>query len=201
MSRLLLGAAVVSCVACAGPDRSPASSSIPSSAAAHGFPAQKLDGLVFASARFDERYDEAFGLDLVRVADVLPIAVTVALRGPGQDEARAWLNPERFDPELVLADGTTLAALPPRIVAKRVAERFGERVESKGLETGLLSPRGTSGWLYFDLDAHGDFDVDGTTIEHSVGGRRRALAIDESLLTFAITLDEHEQDFCVGVGR
>ncbi|MCK6448453.1 MAG: hypothetical protein L6Q99_18845 [Planctomycetes bacterium] len=201
MSRSILGAAVVSCVACAGPLRTEAPPSVLPPSAAHGFPAQKLDGLVFASARFDEHYDEAFGLDLARAADVLPIAVTVALRGPGQDEARAWLNPERFAPELVLADGTTLAALPPRVVAKRVAERYGERVESKGLATGLLSPRGTSGWLYFDLGSHTDLELDGATIEHSAGGRTRALAIDESLVTFAITLDDREQDFCVGVGR
>lgn len=201
MSRTLLGAAVALCAACAGAGRSDAPQDPLGHAAARGFPAQKLDGLVFASARFDPRYDEVFGLDLVRVADVLPIAVSVKLRGPGQDEARAWLNPERWSPELVLADGTALAALPPRVVAERVAARHAARIEEHALATGLLSSRGVTGWLYFDLAAREGLEVAGARIEHSVDGRERRLAIDESLLAFDVSFDGREQSFCVGVGR
>ncbi|MBI5434346.1 MAG: hypothetical protein HZA52_16045 [Planctomycetes bacterium] len=202
MSRMFLVAAVGLCAAC--------KSSFPSDsdptphltfADTRGFPAQKLDGLVYGAARWDERHDEVFGVDLVRTADVLPIAMTVQLRGAGQDEARAWLNPERMGAELVLADGTTLPALPARAVAARVAERHGERVERRALATGLLSSRGEEGWLYFDLAGHDELDVDDACVERSVDGRTRRLLLDQSLVTFDVTLDGREQPFCVGIGR
>jgi hypothetical protein len=199
MSRTLLGAAIAACAACAALDRSP--TPVSTLGSPRIFPAQTLDGLVYARARWDERHDEAFGADLVRTADVLPLAVTIRLRGAGQDEARAWLDPERMAAELVLADGTTLPSLPARRVAERVSERTAERVERRALQTGLLSADRDAGWLYFDLTAKPGLELDGDEVEHELDGRTRRFAVDDSLLVFDVTFDDREETHCVGVGR
>jgi hypothetical protein len=200
MSRTFLLSAILLCASCAGTpllDDDP----LGRPAQTRGFPSQKLDGLLFAAARWDALHDEVFGIDLVQAADVLPIAVTACLRGEGQDKARAWLNPERMAPEFFLADGTALRALTVDEVAARVPERYGARLRKLALGTGLLSARADEGWLFFELAPRGSFDVGERTIAHSKDGRSSTLDLRASLVAFQVTLDGGEQALCVGVGR
>ncbi|MCE9594204.1 MAG: hypothetical protein K8S98_08420 [Planctomycetes bacterium] len=202
MPRTILAVAFALCTSCAAVN-APFRSADPLAAtpATQGFPSQKLDGLIFAAARWDAQHDEVFGLDLVRAADVLPIAVTACLRGDGQDRARAWLNPERMAPELFLADGTALAALTADEVTARVPERYGARLKKLALGTGLMTAHADEGWLFFELAPRGAFDVGERTIAHTSGERTSELDLRASLVAFQVTLDGREQSVCVGVGR
>lgn len=166
-----------------------------------GFPSQTLQGIVFASARYIAEHDEIFGVDLFAKARVIPIAVTIRLRGPGQDEAQALLNPERMDPRLFLQDGTPLAALSAEAVVARVAPRHAANVRAHALQSGLLSPDGREAFLFFALEPRERFRFDGESVEREQDGATRELDLRASLLAFNVTIDGEPRPFYLGLQR
>ncbi len=165
----------------------------------NGFPPQTLQGIVFASARWVPDHEELFGVDLISRAGVVPVAVTVRLRGQGQSEAQVLLNPERMDPELVLQDGTVLAAVGVEDVIARLPARYAATLRSRALKTGLVSANGEEGFLFFALEPQKSFDVDGTSVVHETEVGPRALSLVASLLTFGVVVDGAVKPFYVGL--
>lgn len=166
-----------------------------------GYPPQVLDGIVYASARFVPDYADIFGFDLVRKANVLPVAVTVVLRGPNQDQAQVMLKPEQWNPQLYLQDGTALSAMSVQEVVDVTPERLAGTVRDKALRGGLLSPKSEEQYLFFRLDPDAGLEVDGWRVRSEHEDVVRELDLAASLLAFQVTIDGAPVPFYLGIQR
>jgi hypothetical protein len=166
-----------------------------------GLSAAGAAGIVYASARFDPDYADVFGFDMLRKADILPVAVTVVLRGPDQDQAQVLLKPEQWNPQLYLQDGTALAAMSVQEVADLTPERLSGRVREQALRGGLLSSKSEEQYLFFRLDPEAGLDVDGWRVRSEHDGVVRELDLAASLLSFQVTIAGAPVPFYVGIQR
>lgn len=164
-----------------------------------GFPPQSLHGIVFASAHMAPDHEDVFEFNFERKADILPIAVTVLLRGQGQDEAQVLLNPERWNPQLFLEDGTALRALSVDEVIEAAPERVAARIRQKAMRGGLVSARAEERYLFFRLSPGENLQLDDQRVHHMVEGGTRVLELGDSLLAMQVTVEGELIPFYLGI--
>ena len=131
---------------CASSDSFVVSEVVGSTTAFDGFPAQSLEGIVYAQAAFDGDYDETFATDLIE-RGVVPVRVTMQLRGEGQESAQVLIKPGRMRARLYLLDGTALPHVPADRVAAALKEKPARRVRRHAFHGGLIGVM-TAMWLY-----------------------------------------------------
>lgn len=166
-----------------------------------GFPPLTAQDIVYAQARFEDP-QLTFGVDLLEENGILPIILTVQLRGQGQENAQILISPERMDLRLYLADGTPVRPVSAEAVAAVVDEQPAARVQERKFRGGLLSSSPTEGFVFFQLGADEFDDSRGATVLHAVeAGFRRALDVGHSLLAFNVTIQNTQQPFFVGIER
>jgi len=165
-----------------------------------GFPAQSLEGIVYAQAAFDGDYEETFDADLVAYG-IVPIQVTMQLRGEGQDNAQILIKPGRMGARLYLLDGTALPMVPADQVAAALKEKAARRVRSAAFQGGLLGPEPTEGTLFFSLHPQNAFRTRGRKVVHMDRGIERELDLAHSLLAFDVTVEDSPTPFFVGIQR
>jgi len=165
-----------------------------------GFPAQSLEGIVYSQAAFDNDYEETFDTDLIE-RGVVPIRVTIQLRGEGQERAQILVKPDRMGARLYLLDGTALPHAPADRVAAVLEERTARLVRKHALPGGLLGATPNEGYLFFSLQPEQSFETFGRVVRHHDGEVTRRLDLTHSLLAFDVMVEDAPQPFYVGIQR
>jgi len=166
-----------------------------------GFPAQTLENIVYAQAHLPADHKRIFGVDLIDKEDIIPIALTVQLRGEDMDRAQILLSAERMNLVLYLPDGTALRHVTAGDVAGSLKDKHAERVMSRIFRPGLLGPEPTEGFVFFRIAPRKEFRVQGTNLMHTKNGVARPMNMSGSLLTFNVTMGDHIEPFFVGLKR
>jgi len=185
---------------CASSDAIVVSEAADSANAFDGFPAQSLEGIVYAQAAFDGNYEDTFESDLID-RGVVPVRVTMQLRGEGQEKAQIMIKPGRMGARLYLLDGTALAHVPADAVAAALAGKPARRVRELAFQGGLLGSTATEGYLFFSLQPAGDFQTYGRIVRHADGDVVRRLDLAHSLLAFDVMVEDAPRPFYVGIQR
>ena len=183
---------------CASSDSFVVSEVVGSTTAFDGFPAQSLEGIVYAQAAFDGDYDETFGTDLIE-RGVVPVRVTMQLRGEGQASAQVLIKPGRMRARLYLLDGTALPHVPADRVAAALKEKPARRVRRHAFHGGLLGATPSEGYLFFSLQPQEAFEADGRIVRHADGSVERRLDLAHSLLAFDVMVEDTPQPIYVGI--
>ena len=165
-----------------------------------GFPAQALEGIVYAQAAFDGDYDETFLTDLVE-RGIVPVRVTMQLRGEGQENAQILIKPGRMGARLYLLDGTALPHVSADQVAASLKEKSARLVRKHAFQGGLLGAMPNEGYLFFSLSPPEDFEAHGRTVLHRDGPIERSLDLAHSLLAFDVMIENTPKPFYVGIQR
>lgn len=187
-------------VGCAGSPPIVKSDVVGATAAFDGFPPQALEGIVYAQALFDGDYEDTFGTDLV-TRGVVPVHVTMQLRGQGQENAQILIKPGRMDARLYLIDGTALPHVTADEVAGALKEKFAREVRQHAFQGGLLGSEPNEGYLFFSLQSEGEFEAQGRAVRHDVDGIQRRLDLTHSLLAFDVMVEDTPKAFYVGIQR
>jgi len=166
-----------------------------------GFPAQTLENIVYAQAHLPSDYKRTFGVDLINKQDIIPIALTVQLRGENMEQAQFLLSTERMDLALYLPDGTALSPVPADRVAEPLKDKHADRVMSQAFRPGLLGPTPIEGFVFFRIAPRKEFRVEGTNLLHVKNGMARPMNMAGSLMTFNVTMGDHIEPFFVGLQR
>ena len=169
-----------------------------STTAFDGFPAQSLEGILYAQAAFDGDYDETFGTDLIE-RGVVPVRVTMQLRGKGQESAQILIKPGLMGARLYLLDGTALPPVPADRVAAALKEKHARRVRKHAFQGGLLGATPSEGYLFFALQPQEAFEADGRIVRHTDRGVVRRLDLAHSLLAFDVMVEDAPQPIYVGI--
>ena len=165
-----------------------------------GFPAQSLEGIVYAQASFDADYEETFHVDLID-RGILPIHVNMQLRGEGQENAQILVRPGRMGARLYLLDGTVLEHVPADQITPSLKEKAAREVRRLAFQGGLLGSYAREGYLYFALVPEEDFDANGRSLVHTVDGIARSLDVTHSLFAFDVMVEDQATPFYVGIQR
>lgn len=166
-----------------------------------GFPAQTLESIVYAQARFYPDHERKLGVDLIDEEDIIPVALTVRLRGEDQDKAQIFLSAEQMGLALYLPDGTVLSPVDVEKVVDPLRDRDADRIRERSFQPGLLGPESQEGFVFFRLAPRGDFGVRGEKIDHVENGVSRPMILTGSLLTFNVTIEDRLEPFYVGLQR
>jgi len=165
-----------------------------------GFPPQALEGIVYARASFEENHRELFRQDLMR-RGILPVRLSMQLRGEGQDRAQILIKPGRMKARLYLLDGTALRQVHADEAVERLKEKAARRVRANAFKGGLLGPQPTEGFLFFALDPLEPFETKGRKLTHVHGGIGHRFDLTHSLLAFEVTVQDSSQEIHVGIQR
>ena len=162
-----------------------------------GFPSQSLEGVVYAQAALDLG---VVGSKLLENG-IVPIQLTVSLSGVGRDDYQVLLKPERMNPRLYLADGTSLRLLSTARVVDGMRDRDAKLIRQKALKGGLVSSDAMHGILFFALTPEKAFATGARTVTHTYNDLSRKLKLTHSLLSFNVTVGDTQQPFYVGIQR
>jgi hypothetical protein len=166
-----------------------------------GFPAQTLESIVYAHARFPADHERLLGVDLIDEENIIPVALTVRLRGKDQEKAQIFLSAEQMGLTLYLPDGTALSPVDVERVVRPLRDRDADRIRAQAFQPGLLGPESDEGFVFFKLAPGKDFRVDGEKVLHVESGIARPMILTGSLLAFNVTIEDHLEPFYVGLQR
>jgi hypothetical protein len=165
-----------------------------------GFPDLTSEGIVIVTASYTN--PALFGDDFFERSGIVPIRLTVQLRGEGDDKQIIILSPDRMNLRLFLPDGTVLGAVPADQAAAAGPPSARDAVAAHAFRGGLLTREITEGQVYFAFNPRGDYQVDGRAVRHRGDGLIRTMDLGASLLAFELTT-ESERDlvkpFYVGI--
>jgi hypothetical protein len=170
------------------------------------YPSQSLEGIVYIKARLPHEHAELFKVDLIDKYGIVPVAVTLCLRGKDklhdQENAQIRLDAAQANPRLFLQDGTALAPIDVETLAKMLGEKAADRVQGRALAPGLLDKqeKAQERFLFFRLAPSKEFEVDGVRLVHTAGKVAREVDLSRSLLALDVTVDERAQPLFVGLG-
>lgn len=166
------------------------------------FPAQTLEGIVYARARFADHVAE-FGEDLIEEASVVPIRLSMQVQGPGADVAQIVLQPSQMGLRLVLSDGAVLLPVEIDDVVESLDEEVAAKVRAASFRGGLLRGTPTEGYVFFGIKPSTEFAMSGRIIKHASRGVLRSLDVADALLAFKIAVgsDDTKSPFYVGIER
>ena len=166
-----------------------------------GFPAQTLENIVYAQAHLPSDHERVFGVDLIEKEGVIPIALSVQLRGENMESAQILLSAERMDLALFLPDGTALPLVSAERVASPLRARFAEKVMNHAFRPGLLGAEPTEGYVFFKIAPAKEIGVEDGKVLHATSGVARPMRLTGCLLTFNVTIGDHIEPFFVGLQR
>ncbi|MFT5153173.1 MAG: hypothetical protein ACI841_003173, partial [Planctomycetota bacterium] len=166
-----------------------------------GFPPQKSQDTIYASARYDADAMRTFGgVDLVDHDGVLPVELTFRLRGKDSDSKVVMVEPNRIDLRLYLPDGTALIPADADRIAEGLRDEHASHVRGKKLIGGLLDEATDhTGYIFFKLKPRNRFSVDGRQVRHVTGGIEHELNLTNSLLAFNLNIGGESRAMYVGI--
>ena len=200
MKRLILATALLPLTSCLGSAPKLVLDHAATVQGFEGFPPQALEGIVYAQAGYDENHKAAFRYDLVRKG-IIPVRLTMQLRGEGQDNAQILIKPGRMKARLYLIDGTALAQVHADEVADRLNERSARLVRERAFKGGLLGSDPTEGYLFFALEPEKAFRAKGRRLTHIHEGITHRFDLAHSLLAFEVANQNSSQEIYVGIQR
>lgn len=163
------------------------------------YPAQNLEGIVYAKAKYPFNQESIFDVDLVEEIGVIPVQLEVRLQGKATDEAQILLDPNRMNLRLYLQDGVALPQVDVEEVVAELNKSKRDKVLLSKFEGGLLTTESIEGYVFFAMRPKDQFRVEGGQVVHASGRVSRSLEIDRSLLAFNVTIDDLVRPFFVGI--
>ncbi len=217
-------AALLLCASCASTDGEvPAGGTIKKPTASNGFVSiAAVPGLVIAEARFVANQEDTFGVELTEDLGIVPVFIKIGLPSTSGTEQDVQLSPEQMDFRLVLQDGTALETVRAETIIKEnsrlsavirgdrvlsggrgVDRRPGTLISEGALQPGFLRLSGgvKEGYVYFLLKPAGAYEVEGSSVVHSVKEVHRELDLSRSLMSFKLTRGGQTTSFFIGVAR
>lgn len=150
-----------------------------------GFPSSGSEGIVYVEARLDPSHASDLGTDLL-ARSIVPVKLSLQLRGKGAEERIIRLEPDRWDMRLYLPDGTVVAGVSAEKAARGLDEDDAPAVQKRAFQPTLIGTQPSEGYLYFALDPK-RFRVDGRACTHREQKFTRPLRLADSLLAFNLT--------------
>jgi len=150
-----------------------------------GFPSSGSEGIVYVEARLDPGHASDLGTDLLEQG-IVPVTLSIQLRGKGADERVIRLEPDRWDMRLYLPDGTVVPGVSAEKAARKLDEEHAPAVRKRAFLPSLIGTQPSQGYLYFALDSK-RFQVDGRALHHREKKTSRPLRLADSLLAFNVT--------------
>jgi hypothetical protein len=169
--------------------------------AAVRFPADSWQDIVYTAAGFNQDHRREFGVDLVKKRGVVPVHLSIELRGENMDSARVQLNSDRMNLRLFLPDGTSLLPVSGDEVAATLHAGESARVRAKRFrgDEGLLSSDPTRGYVFFKLAPEEEFVIEGKDIFHIKHGVAKPLDLTRSLVAFNVIIENEPYPIYVGL--
>ena len=160
-----------------------------------------VDASVYAEARFVLNHSKVLGTDLTKEG-VLPVRLTLGLRGKDQDSAPIRLDPDQVDMRLYLPNGTVLTPISAAKAAKLAGSRR-DKVRRLAMEAGMLpkyeDARDAPLFVFFGLPKK--YHIDGNFLTLESGKYGQVVNVSKGLLTFNVMFENKLQPFYVGVGN
>lgn len=171
--------------------------------AAVRFPADSWQNIVYTVAGFNHDHRREFGLDLIKKRNVVPIHLSIELRGANMESARVQLNGDRMNLRLFLPDGTALLPVSGDEVAATLHAGDSARVRSKRFrgDEGLLTSEPTRGYVFFELAPEEEYVVKEGRIFHVVHGVAKPLDLTRSLVAFNVMIENEPYPIYVGLNH
>jgi hypothetical protein len=171
-----------------------------------GFPAESWkasetrQAFVNVEAAYVTNHEDVLGVDLTEDG-LLPIRLTLGLRGNEMTNAQIRLDSDQMDMRLYLPDGTVLVP----VTTKRAVELAGSKgtaVGERAIEAGVLpeyeTARANPRFAYFDL-ATKSYDFEGANYSFTSRGVSKTVDISKSLLAFNVMIENKLEPFYVGI--
>ena len=166
--------------------------------AAVRFPADSWQDIVYTVAGFNHDHRREFGLDLIKRRHVVPIHLSIELRGANMESARVQLNGDRMNLRLFLPDGTALLPVSGDEVATTLHNLAGLYKRFRGDE-GLLTSEPTRGYVFFKLAPDEEFVVQESRVYHLKHGVAKLLDLTRSLVAFNVMIENEPYPIYVGL--
>ena len=172
-----------------------------------GFPAESwteaANGQAFVNveASYVANHKRMLGTDLTKKG-ILPIRVTLGLRGAHMSNAQIRLDSDQMDMRLYLSDGTVLVPAALEVVEKAAGKSRREKVIAHSLEAGVLLEYGIAKekeqFVFFKMDLK-DAVLKGSQLTFGHGEETRMVHLTNSLLAFNVMLENKLKPFSVGI--
>lgn len=194
-ARLALAAAALSACGCSSSPKSEGLYCDPPRF--EGFPSSGSEDIVYVEARLDPEHENELGLDLLE-RRIVPVKLSIRLRGAGATERLVRVEPDRWDARLYLLDGTVLPLVEGEKLARDLEEDQARKVRRGSFRPTLIDTEPVVGYVFFALDGK-RFQVDGRKVRHLEKGFARPLRLDDSLLAFNLTQGDRIEPYFVGI--
>ena len=157
--------------------------------------------IVYAEAQLVVNAERELGEDLVEERGVLPIKLSIQLKGEGQQTLPVSLDRDRWNMRLYLPDGQVLHPVPVDQVERGLKREARERIRRAHFEAILLGSTASEGYLFFALQPRGELLVRGAGVIRDSGGIAKPMRIADSLLAFNVTVEDKVHPFYLGLRR